>query len=220
MLKTLRILCICLVFAFGGMAWYGKQVLDSNKIDYNNHLEQKLYLNMEVDVAIHEPIKGLVDDKSIHELSDLEKQSNYILKIKAAKEKQFIGKGVINNCKILNVIKGEKLYKGDTILIYEQATDYFDDGINYIDGAKPVLADKEYIVFLNKAPNPNKKGTYMFSSINFGNFAVNGTSETITDYQNTLSIEDTDKYAYIASSDKYKDTYLRLQDQIIKKYKL
>ena len=194
--------------------------MDSNKIDYNDHLEKKIYSTVPVDLTIQKPIKGLVEDSSIHELSGLVNQSNYILKIKAAKEKQFIGKGVLNNCKILNVIKGEQLHSGDTILIYEHVYSYSEDALVYLEGAKPILPDKEYIVFLNKAPNPNKKGTYMFSSVNFGYFEVNAIShQSIIDYKNNISIEDTGKYAYIAASDKYRDTYFQLHNQVIEKYK-
>ena len=242
MLKVLRIVCVCLLIVLGGVTWYSKQLLDVNKIDYNDHLEHKRYSTIPPVVSIEQaPIKGLIDDQTIHGLSDLVKQSKYILKITAAKEKLFIGNGVINNCQILNVIKGKDLHRGDSILVYEHVMGYLKDGLSYVEGAKPILSGKEYYVFLNQAPRPNKKGTYIMSSVNFGSFPVQPkSSQTIIDYDNGLSIRDTDKYAYIGQPsnyihlsdgktglqksainivEEYRDTYLRLQEEIVDAYK-
>ena len=51
--------------------------------------------------------------------------------------------------------------------------------VGYIEGSKPLIPLREYIVFLKKSKKVNVKNTYMFSSVHFGAFDVDDRNESI-----------------------------------------
>ena len=125
-----------------------------------------------------------------------------ILIIKVQDSPDFLGDGIINNCKIEQVIRGENLNEGDTIKIYDFIAWWKMSDTAYLGGSTPLRQNEKYIVFLNRAPNPNKKDTYIFSSIPYGHILLNKPIKTlINDETSPLTIKNAMNYQFVFPTD-------------------
>ena len=87
--------------------------------------------------------------------------------------------------------------------------------VGYIEGSKPLVPLREYIVFLKKSKNANVKNTYMFSSAHFGAFDVGDKNESINDYDNdSLTLKQTYSYDYVGCDDQFVEKYQSLKKQL------
>lgn len=229
MKKVLICICVFIVFLFGGSTIIGRSLI--NHIDYDNFISNVKYFSTPIEYVYNEfrQNKGIfIDDKKINNIEDLIDESEYVLKIEIIDNPTFYGNGIINNTKILDIIKGENdknIYVGSKLKIYDLISYWAGDYINYYGGMTPLNPKNEYIVFLKKAENANQEGTYIFSSIKYGHFNVSILdANVLTDYiQGSLTIKDVMEYDYVemncdssgySTCDKYVDDYSMLKKQL------
>ena len=125
---------------------------------------------------------------------------------------------MINQCRVLKVFKGENIQVNESVYIYDFTYSITRDSIGYIEGSKPLAPDREYIVFIQEAPAPNMKNSYIFSSINYGFFAVEGQGRYIEEYENgSILLEDTYQYDYIGTNKQFLKTYQQIANEISQK---
>jgi len=133
----------------------------------------------------------MLDGNKVNDIKDLINESEYVLKIKVNSEIEFYGIGIINNVKILEVLKGKNdknIGIGKNIKIYDLVSYWQGNYINYYGGMTPLNSENEYIVFLNKTTRANQKNTYIFSSIKYGHFNISTTDANVLNYLNQKEI--------------------------------
>lgn len=216
MIKILRFTCGATLALFVILIIYGNNKFQSpqyNEQSFINYHETMIYEHYMSGYPELQDI--IIDDTKVQTLSDLVEESEYVLKVIAEEDKIIKGEGILNKCIVLDDLNGEGSLVNQTIYIYDHALFIYDDSSLYFDGAKSLEPNKEYIVFLKKAPNPNMQDTYIFSSINFGSFMIDGNQNYITNYENaSILIADTWDYGYIAESDDFIDLYFKFQQQL------
>ena len=87
----------------------------------------------------------MINDQQVASMAQLVDQSDYILKVKNTSKKSIAGKGVINECEVLRTYKGKVKQK---INIYDMTYVIDQTSVGYIEGSKPLIPLREYIVFL------------------------------------------------------------------------
>lgn len=165
--------CFFLIVLLFGITFYEKSKVKS--LDYEQFFSETLYTS---DQPIHfyessyaTEMKQFFYDtpNSLHDLFD---HSELVLKVKIDK-KEVYGEGIINHATIQKVIKGDKK-ENETIQFYELVSSLRPlVGVTYIAGTTPLPIGKEYYVFLKTPLYPNRKGTYIYSSLEYGYFSLN-----------------------------------------------
>jgi hypothetical protein len=218
MIKILRIICLALLICFGGIVIFGK--LKIKTIDYQNTINESMYVIIDDYYDMYPNLtKIIVDDDQILNVNDLIQKSDYVLKVETMDKIDFAGGSLINNCQVQKVIKGENLKQGDTIKVYDHMMGLNNDSINYFAGAIPLKEKTEYIVFLKKAPNPNRKGTYIFSSVKYGSFRITDDLKIVTNYENySLPVNEVINYDYITLENSDDEIYNNISKQIYQQY--
>lgn len=219
MIKYLKILCLLCLLLFVGLGFYGKNKFEA--IDYHLMAKDKYYIVDQYQDFLKifpDTAKELIDDMKVTCLDDMIKQSDFVLKIKNGKDKIIQGHGLINQCQVLKVFKGKNMQVNESIFIYDFADSIISDSIGYVEGSKPLVPNQEYIVFCKKAPTPNMKNSYIFSSINYGFFAVESQGQYIENYENGfMFLEDTYQYDYIGTNKQFLKTYQQIAHEISQK---
>lgn len=225
---------IC-TYSFIGVLFTGSIIVGRcliKHINYNQFVENTKYFSTPIEYVYKEfklNKEIFIDDNKISNIDDLINKSEYVLKIKVDGEPNFYGNGIINNVKILEVLKGENdenIKVGKNLKIYDLVSSWKNDYINYYGGMTPLNLENEYIVFLNKTTHANQKNTYIFSSIKYGHFNISISDiNVLTDYiQGTLTIKDIMKYDYIETDckssgysicDHYVEDYSTLKKQLL-----
>lgn len=213
MIKYLRIFCLCCLVLFAGLGFYGKnkfhgiEYLDiENNFKYTTMSNQD-FLKLYPDTAIK-----MINDQQVASMAQLVDQSDYILKVKNTSKKSIAGNGIINECEVLRTYKGKVKQK---INIYDMTYVIDQTSVGYIEGSKPLIPLREYVVFLKKSKKVNVKNTYMFSSVHFGAFDVDDRNESINNYDNnSLTLKQTYSYDYIGCDDQFVEKYQFLKKQL------
>ena len=154
----------------------------------------------------------MINDQEVTSMAQLVDQSDYILKVKNTSKKKIAGNGIVSECEVLKTFKGKVK---QTVNIYDMTYVIDQTSVGYIEGSKPLVPLREYIVFLKKSKNANVKNTYMFSSAHFGAFDVRDRNESINDYDNdSLTLKQTYSYDYIGCDDQFVEKYQSLKKQL------
>ncbi len=210
---------------------YGKSSV--KKVDYQSFMSEKTYgflssiysSNNDYEGMNYEDMYNLKDfflDDKISSLNDLEKYSDYILIIEVNNEPIIRGNGIINNCLIVNVIKGNDLKSGNNILIHDLIVSHQNQTALYLDGSTPLKINGKYVVFLKKTNNSNINNSYVFSSTNFGHIKIDQKGNILKNYeQNALKLNEIVNYDHVFSKKTNLDEivkYQNIQTSIWEKY--
>lgn len=200
-----------LVIGILAFVWSGKE-----------HLTNDTYNRIEVSMEKEKDYLGytelfdyILKDEDVFELTDLEKNSDVIVKAKM-KDRKFVGEGVINECEIMQVYKG--FDQKHTIFVYDDVP--WDEIAHYFEGAVPLHEGDEYIMFLKPAPNANVKDSYIFTSVSYGHFRLKDDVKFLTyDMDHKIIVQEASRYDHIAFDDRNLETFKKLQGEVYKKYK-
>lgn len=177
MIKYLRIFCLCCLVLFAGLGFYGKNKFHGIEyLDIENNFKYTTTSNQDFLKLYPDTAKKMINDQQVASMAQLVDQSDYILKVKNTSKKSIAGNGIINECEVLRTYKGKVKQK---INIYDMTYVIDQTSVGYIEGSKPLIPLREYIVFLKKSKKVNVKNTYMFSSVHFGAFDVDDRNESI-----------------------------------------
>lgn len=229
MKKLFTYICLFIFVLFGCSIIIGRLLI--NHINYDNFISNVKYFSIPIEQVYKEfkqNKKIFIDDNKIDNIEQLIDESEYVLKIKVIDNPTFYGNGIINNVKILDVIKGKNdknIRIGSKLKIYDLISYWSGDYINYYGGMTPLNHKYEYVVFLKKANNSNYKGTYIFSSIKYGHFNISvSDANVLTNYiQGSLTVQEIMNYDYVEtdcdssgynSCDNYVDDYAKLKKQL------
>ena len=213
MIKYLRIFCLCCLVLFAGLGFYGKNKFHGIKyLDIENNFKYTTMSNQDFLKLYPDTAKKMINDQQVASMAQLVDQSDYILKVKNTSKKSIAGNGIINECEVLRTYKGKVKQK---INIYDMTYVIDQTSVGYIEGSKPLIPLREYIVFLKKSKKVNVKNTYMFSSVHFGAFDVDDRNESINNYDNnSLTLKQTYSYDYIGCDDQFVEKYQFLKKQL------
>lgn len=192
--------------------WSEKDVMTNEK--YN---ELKVYYMSEKDCTSYTHLQDyIVQDEAVTDISDLKENSELVIKAKMT-ERKFVGEGVINICDVIQLYKGE--YKENKIMIYD-FTYSWGSTTGYFEGAVPLHEGDTYIMFLNSAPNPNVKDTYIFSSFSYGHFRIkeDALSNSKYDLNDPMSVQQVSRYDHVCFDNRKTETFQMLQKQIFHEY--
>ncbi len=166
-------------------------------IDYNEYKLNSIY-----EILPNELYENMFDterlfiDNQIETVDDLIENSDEVLLINVESSPIFYGDGLINNCKILKVIKGH-LRENQSIKIYDLILKWSLSGTIYLGGSTPLKVGNDYVVFLKKSESASMNDTYYFSSILYGHISILGTTKIIEDYDMSLNVNDAMNYQHI-----------------------
>ena len=100
------------------LIFYAKENIKN--LDYDEYLKNGQYTLIAKDQynLVFNLEDFFIDDK-VESLKDLEDLSDYILIVKVSQNPTFIGRGILNNCTIKKVLKGNNVEEGMSIPIYD-----------------------------------------------------------------------------------------------------
>ncbi len=184
------------------LIFYAKENIKN--LDYDEYLKNGQYTLIAKDQynLVFNLEDFFIDDK-VESLKDLEDLSDYILIVKVSQNPTFIGRGILNNCTIKKVLKGNNVEEGMSIPIYDLIAEWGNDSVLYLDGSTPLEVGNEYLVFLKNATNATVKNAFVYSSIKYGHFNANlNANDVLTGYDYTpLKILEASKYNYIFANE-------------------
>lgn len=201
MIKKLKISCLVILLAFGGLAIYGNvKIKHLDFQTYSNDTNVLYYIESTEEQLINYPyLSDIIIDDKINSYDDLLHYSANVLQV-TVKEVDFAGNGLINKCFVTKVIKSDTIKSQDTIDIYSYISYISSLGVTYTDGSLPLKVGETYVVFIDKAPNPNIKDSYIFSSFKYGFFRLGEKPRYLVDFKqddNNFSLKDAMNYDYI-----------------------
>lgn len=196
---------------------YGR--IEIKHIDYENYIENSKYAVSIVGQYLYENYPELksviIPNKMIDSIDDLVKNSEAVLVIEVKENPIIHGSGILNNCIIKKIIKGENLKLNEIIQVYDLTAHTQADVTLYIDNTTPLKKNEPYLVFLNKAPRPSIKGTYVFSNAEFGHIRLNGKKNYLKDYENySITMKDILQYDYVFLKESYKSEDIEKYERI------
>lgn len=204
MIKKLRMSCLGMLLALGGLCIYGNVKIKHLDFDkYINDPDVMYSISSVDDQYTYLPyFYDIIIDNKVNSYSDILDNSANVLKVKIG-EGEFAGSGMINNCLVEKVIKSDVIKKGDKVNIYSHIDYISNSGTTYIDGSLPLVKDESYIVSIEKAPNPNVSGSYMFNSFKYGFFKLKENPHYLTNFDPNISfsLKDAMEYEYITIGD-------------------
>ena len=168
-------------------------------LNYDEYLENSMYyLLPEEQFRLMYHFENIYIHSSIENIDDLMLKTETILVVTVQDEPEFIGNGIINHCKVEQVISGDELEEGDYVEIYDLIAWWKMSSTAYLGGCTPLKSNDKYMVFLNKAPRPNKKDTYVYSSIPYGHIALDDFSEVlVNDESSPITVKEAANYQFI-----------------------
>ena len=200
-----------LVIGILTFVWSGKEHLTNDTYD-------RIEVSMEKEkdyLGYTELFDYIMKDEDVFELTDLEKNSDVIVKAKL-KDRKFVGEGVINECEIMQVYKG--FDQKHTIFVYDDVP--WNESAHYFEGAVPLHEGDEYIMFLKPAPNANVEDSYIFTSVSYGHFRLKEDVKFLTyDMDNKINVQEASRYDHIAFDDRNFETFKKFQGEVYAKYK-
>lgn len=189
-------------------SFYGSEYSTSN--DFGSMTYENMYM-----------LYDFFNDEKINSLEDLEKISDYILIVNCKGIPMFKGTGIINNCLIKKVFKGN-LKEKEYIKIYDLVVDWRYLTTFYLGGSTPLKKDQDYLVFLKKTTSANVKDSYVFVSPKYGHTFMLKDTKIIENYeQGSLTIKEIANYDFVFSKNTKEEeinNYKIIQSQIKKKY--
>lgn len=218
MIKKLRIVVLLLLSVFILLLFYGKYKI--KHLNYNEYIKTAEYFVEKVEdlASGYDGVEDLLEDNLVTDVDYLINNSSYVLRVKV-KESDFMGTGVINKVNILDVIKGDGVEINQDIMVYDNQCFWHLPGAIYFEGSKPLASNEEYVMFLDKAPNPNMSGSYILSSIKYGSFRLTETPKILEDYgDNHISLLEAREYDYVSLSNDV-NVFKMIQKQVYEKFK-
>lgn len=228
MTKYLRYMCIIIFILFFVAIFIGRNLIYHMEYEYFTSTIKYFSTPIEeVHKQFHKLDNVLIDDESIDNIGDLIEQSEYVLRISIEKEPIFYGYGIINQVKVLEIIKGDnKISIGENLKVYDLISSWMGDYVNYYGGITPLNKNYNYIIFIKEAPQPNMENTYIFSSIRFGHFNISIKEPNVLQnyIQGSLYIKDIMNYDYVetdcessgyGSCDSYIDEYTKMKNELL-----
>ena len=218
MVKILKVLCVLVLLLFVAISIIGKNNFEH--ITYLEYTKQSKYYPLENHYYDFFPKqKGFfIDDSKIKNKEQLINQSEYALIVKVEKENLIHGTSIINDCTIIDIIKGDKLSIGEKIKIYDVTYGWSPNSTEYFGSMTPMKPSDSYFVFIKKAPSPTLKDSYVFSSLMYGHFKVDPNTTFLTNYtiEEPITIEEAMEYDYIlANTDKENITFQKIKSELI-----
>lgn len=224
-MRTRKIFCVLIILLFIvsiGTVVFAKTKL--KKLDYDNYVETSLYYLLPEDeyksmydfdsIAIHD---------SVDDLSNLLPYTDAILIVTLVDDPEFVGNGILNNCKIKKVLEGKGFREDQVIEIYDFVAWWKMSDTAYLNGSTPLNESNDYIVFIRKAPRPNKKDTYIYSSIPYGHIKISDSIDVLENYDAaTITVKQAMNYQFIFGNNTNPtlvDLYKKNCEQLISKYK-
>jgi len=198
--------------------------LNIKHLNYDEYLNTSLYyLLPEKEYKDMYELDKINIHNSIENLNSLSNDTEAILIITPQKDPEFLGQGIINNCKIKKVIKGEGFKKNQIIQIYDFVAWWKMSDTAYLNGSTPLKNNTDYIVFIKKATHSNKNNTYIYSSIPYGKINISDDIQVLRNYDEAnISVKKAMNYQYIFSSetdDELIDIYIKNCAKLIDEYK-
>lgn len=201
-----------------------------NNVDYYQYIKTSPYnfvssINDEIN-AWGEPDMNYEDmfhlheffiDEKISSFEDLKNLSDYILIVSNNESPIFKGNGIINECSILKVIKGEGLKENDKIKIYDLIFHWDLVRTFYLNGNTPLKIGDEYIVFLRNPERASMPDTFVFNNVKYGRVSILENREILENYeQAALKVEEILNYDFVFSpnADKEVNNYTKMVKQI------
>ena len=224
-MRTRKIFCVLIILLFIvsiGTVVFAKTKL--KKLDYDNYVETSLYYLLPEDeyksmydfdsIAIHD---------SVDDLSNLLPYTDAILIVTLVDDPEFVGNGILNNCKIKKVLEGKGFREDQVIEIYDFVAWWKMSDTAYLNGSTPLNESNDYIVFIRKAPRLNKKDTYIYSSIPYGHIKISDSIDVLENYDAaTITVKQAMNYQFIFGNNTNPtlvDLYKKNCEQLISKYK-
>ena len=224
-MRTRKIFCVLIILLFIvsiGTVVFAKTNL--KKLDYDNYVETSLYYLLPEDeyknmynfdsVEVHD---------SVDDLSTLLSYTDAILIVTPVEDPEFVGNGILNNCKIKKVVEGKDFREDQVIEIYDFVSWWKMSDTAYLNGSTPLNEGNDYIVFIRKAPRPNKKDTYIYSSISYGHIKISDSIDVLENYgAATITVKQAMNYQFIFGDNTNStlvDLYKKNCEQLISKYK-
>ena len=190
-LRGLCCLCIAMFFVFS--VWGKSLVKHVDVVRYLKNTKYNISYKSDIDYSLldiyPELIEYLLANEDVTCLDDLLNYSSDVA-IVTMNSYEFSGNGFLANCTIDKVIKGTTISNVNEIEIYDQIIDFssfgfnvnYENTINYFDRNLPMKKGDKYIVFVQPSINPVKAGTYMYTSVSYGNFRITDTPKILKDY--------------------------------------
>ena len=216
LLTILKVICILMIIAFPLVSLWGKSQCHYIDLDHffktaGYHPDNELVLGRDAQVL---DMIYPSEDK-IQNLDDLIEHSE-VVAIVQMKSYEFSGPDILANCIVQKVIKGNSIKENESIEIYDHLylisvssaeenrrlnwIQYFKDNV-------PLKKGDMYIVFINKAINPIKENTWMYSTYYYGNFRIKEVpsiceySYDFENIENVLTLEKASEYDLIYNAD-------------------
>lgn len=192
-------------------------------VNYSSYINGSLYSGIDKDEYLN--MFDLGNDsigKDIDSINELEKIADYILIVNNSTPPTFRGNGIINNCIVKKVIKGDNIEEKSNIRIYDLLVSWKPYASIYLGGSTPLKIGDDYIIFVNKTSQANMKNTYVFAHEKYGHLSLSRDTQVLDKYQpNTLTIEKVYNYDYVFSNnstDEQVDSFENMSQQIKKHY--
>ncbi|MCP2239819.1 hypothetical protein [Thermoanaerobacterium thermosaccharolyticum] len=169
--------------------------------------------------------------ENIKSLSDLELESDYILKVRAEDDRKTLNNTLYTKVNVVKIYKGNDLKGKNYVYIYEPCffdvcnkTFYSQWGYNFMH------SNDEYIVFLRKIKAPqgyhykNNEGiSFLFTSVPYGKYKLKDTGEVIAvdekKIDQGLKYGDVKDLDIITSDSNVANRYESMKNEVLKKYK-
>ena len=168
-------------------------------------------------------LDGFFIDDKIKSLEDLELYSDYIFIVEMNDNPEFVGNGILNNCIVKKIVKGNNIEINQKIKIYDLIAYWDKNSTLFFGGSTPLDKGKSYVVFVNKAKKANTPNSYVFSNVKYSHVSVSQEGKILDNYdQNTLKIKDIIKYDFVFESgvDNLNiENYKKIYNEIYKKYR-
>ncbi len=219
----------CLIILTVGMTIYAKAHIRSVNYEELKKESQYSVVYKPFYEAIYRLHDFFIDDK-VKTVTDLEALSPYILVVEVSENPTYKGLGMLDNCTVKKVIKGDNFKSGMKIKIYELVGAWTSFATIYLSGSTPLKVGDTYLVFLKEASNANVKGAYIFTSIKYGHFNLSLDSkkveERFTIYEDSISLDEAEKYDYMVpgiviglEDNKTEEELIAEQEKEIEEYK-
>lgn len=160
---------------------------------------------------------------NIDSLSDLEKNSQVILKVSAIADGDTVAYSLRRKCKVINSIKGD--IKDEYIYIYEPS---YIQGKKYrcYQGYLAMENDKEYIVFLKNIENSELStqkelsNGYIFTDPIFSKYSLDQKATLVqgNEVEKNIYYNEVSSLPVFLKEQKYVDLYNKILDEVEKSY--
>lgn len=208
-LTILKLGCVLMILAFPIFSIWGKN--QCHYIDIDCFVETVEYnpLNDEVsghDAMVLDTIYPSEDE--IQNLDDLINISEAVA-IVEMNSYDFSGPDILASCKIVEVVKGNGIHKNEMIEIYDHTwvvsvgdveETAVEGWVGYFKDNVPLQKKEKYIVFIQKAINPIKEDTWMYSTYSYGNFRI---KENPSIYEYSYDLENKDNNLTLVQASEY-----------------